>query len=146
MEPVAAIAFTCNILDLIEKAIQCGKIVRKLHDIGTTDGHRELEEMTGMMETVVKDLEHAQSKVKQLKSATDSKVVDVIAKTNTLCTSLRDVLKKCKPVKEGSWRSAGLAALRTLQKSSDIRKFQKDLEGYREELSILIPITVQYDK
>ncbi|PMD58358.1 uncharacterized protein K444DRAFT_591626 [Hyaloscypha bicolor E] len=141
VDPFTAISITNGLLALCDRAIQCGKIVKKLHDLGATDEHKELEETADKMEIVVKELNSAQIMAKHQMSKTDLEVATVIGKMKTTCVNLREVLRECKAQK-GSLRSAISATLRTMLKSSDITKFQKELEGYRTKLETLLLATI----
>ncbi|RYP56965.1 hypothetical protein DL769_009789 [Monosporascus sp. CRB-8-3] len=142
MDPFTTINLACNLLDLVERAIECGKIIKAFHDGRSIEGYHGLKEAAEQIETVVNDLTLAQNKTKHQKSKTDFEIENIIGKVKTSCTSLRDALQKCQPEREGSWRHASAAALRALLKSSEIRKFQKEIEDHRNELNTLIPITI----
>jgi protein subunit release factor A len=142
VDPFTAISITNGLLALCDRAIQCGKIVKKLHDLGATDEHKELEETADKMEIVVKELNSAQIMAKHQMFKTDLEVATVIGKMKTTCVNLREVLRECKAQK-GSLRSAISATLRTMLKSSDITKFQKELEGYRTKLETLLLATIR---
>ena len=137
MDPVTAFMLFCSVLDLVDKSITYGKLVKKLYDVGLTDDHENLENGIKTMETVVAELGQAQTKAGHPKSGLDLQIANVISRCVTFCTSLQALLDKCKPKRAGSWRSASAAAIRLLLKESEIQTVQKGLEDCRAQLSVL---------
>lgn len=145
MDPVTALGLACNVLDLVEKAIQCGKIVWKLHKDGFTDDQADLETVADTMEAVVSGLQKAPNKVKVRKSDLDPQIAKLLTRSAGLCASLRDLIKKCKPDTQGSWRAAGVAALKKLVHKSEIESVEKELETCRVNLIAIFSAATRYD-
>ena len=144
MDPVTAIGLACNVLDLVDRAIKCGKIVHKLYKDGFTDDQDDLETVADTMETVVARLREAPKTANVRKSAMDPQIAQLLTKSTTLCASLRDLIKKCKPEKTGSWRAAGVAALKKLVHKSEIQTLEKNLEACRSNLGVSFSAVTQY--
>jgi hypothetical protein len=144
MDPVTAIGLACNVLDLVDKAIKCGKIVHKLYKDGFTDDQEDLETVADTMETVVTELHKASNTAKVRKSAMDPQIVQLLTRSTTLCASLRDLIKKCKPEKSGSWKAAGVAALKKLVHKSEIETLEKSLDTCRANLGVSFSAATQY--
>jgi uncharacterized protein Yka (UPF0111/DUF47 family) len=145
MDPITALGLACTVLDLVDRAIQCGKMVKKLHDEGFTDDQQDLKAVADTMEAVVSGLQKAPSNAKVRKSDMDPQMANLVTKSATLCASLRNLLKKCTPEMEGSWTSAGIAALRRIVHKSEIESIEKELEACRTNLTTLFSATTQYD-
>lgn len=143
MEPVSALAFACNILDLIERGIKCGKIVYILYEDGITKDQDDLESMADTMDSVVAGLQKAPANTGIRKSAWDPQIDRVLTKSTAVCAKLRDLIKKCQPETKGSWKAAGVAALKKLVHKSDIEALETDLETCRTDLSTLLSAATQ---
>ena len=143
MEPLSALALACNVLDLIERGIKCGKLVCALYKDGTTSDQDGLESMADTMDSVVTGLETTRQKAHVHPSAFDPRIDKLLARSTTLCTGLRDLVSACQPKTKGSWRAAGLAALRKVMHKSDIEALEKDLEVCRGGLVALFSAATQ---
>lgn len=144
MEPLTALGLACNVLDLMEKAIKCGKIVHKLHKDGFTDDQDDLETVADTMETVAAGLQKAPNNANIRKSAMDPQIAKLLTRSATFCASLRDLIKQCKPETKGSWRAAGVAALKKLVRKSEIESLEKNLETCRSNLTAAFSAATQY--
>ena len=85
MEPLSALSLACDVLDLVERAIKCGKIVYKLYKDGFTDDQDDLETVADTMETVVAGLQKAPIKANVRKSAMDPQIVKLLTQSTKLC-------------------------------------------------------------
>jgi hypothetical protein len=145
MDPATAIGLACNVLDLVDRAIACGKTVHKLHKDGFTEDQADLGAVADTMEEVVTGLQKAPTNAKVRKSALDPEIAKLLTKSTLFCINLRDLLKKCQPETKGSWRSAGVAALTKLVRKSEIESVKNDLEACRASLAIVLSAATQYD-
>ena|ERR1700761_2990195 len=145
MDPISALGLTCNVLDLVDRAIKCGKVVYKIQKDGFTDDQADLETIADTMEEVVTGLKQAPANNNIRKSALDPEIVKLLFKTSVICTNLRDLIKKCQPEKKGSWRSAFGAAIVKMVKKSEIESLKTDLETCRSNLTVLFSASAQYD-
>ncbi|KAK0740125.1 hypothetical protein B0T18DRAFT_431491 [Schizothecium vesticola] len=137
MEPISALALACNVLDLVERGIKCGRLVCALYRDGTTGDQEALETMVDTMGSVVVALEAAPKSANIRKVTLDPQIDKLLARSTTLCTKLRDLIKKCQPATKGSWKTAGLAALRKAAHKSEVEALEKDLESCRNGLIAL---------
>lgn len=144
MEPLSALALACNVLDLVERGIKCGKLVCALYRDGTTSDQDDLEAMVDTMDSVVVGLQTAPKNANIRKSVLDPQIDRLLARSTTLCTELRDLINKCKPETKGSWKTAGLAALRKVVHKSGVEALEKDLESCRSGLVALFSAATQY--
>jgi hypothetical protein len=180
MDPLTAIGLACNVLDLVGKAIKCGKTVYKLYKDGFTEDEEDLESVAGTLESVVTGLQKAPNNANTRKSAMDPQIVKLLTESTKLCVELRDLVKKCKtatsttttsattstttssktpssaaassttitstismPKTSGSWRAAGVAALKKLVHKSDIESLEKKLETCRINLIAVLSAATQ---
>jgi hypothetical protein len=144
MDPLTAIGLACNVIDLVDNAIKCGKVVYKLYKDGFTDDQDDLKAVAETMEAVVTGLQKAPNKANVRKTALDPQITELLTRSSTLCTSLRDLIKKCQPKTKGSWGSAGVAALKKLVHKSEIESLEKDLETCRNSLVVVFSAATQY--
>src|ERR1700761_3775458 len=116
MDPVSAIALSCNVFDLVDRAKKCGQTIKELYDSSTgykTD-HEDLDTITRSLETIVNNLKDVHSQVAN--AAADGQMQQAAAKCEALSSKMHLVLDKCKAKKKGSIRSASSATLRALLK------------------------------
>jgi hypothetical protein len=145
MDPLTALGLVCNVLDLVNRAANCGKTVHKLHKDGFTDDQADLEAIADTMEEVVTGLlQKAPNNASGGKSALDQETAKLLTKSTLLCIDLRDLVKKCRPETKGSWRSAGVAALVKLVRKSEIESLKTDLETCRSSLTAVLSAATQY--
>jgi len=144
MEPLSALALACNVLDLVERGIKCGRLVCALYKDGATDDQEALEAMADTMGSVVVALQEAPRNANIRKSALDPQIDKLLARSTTLCIQLRDLVHKCQPPTRGSWKAAGLAALRKAVHKSEVEALEKDLESCRNGLVALFCAATQY--
>ena len=145
MEPLTALSLACNVLQLVDEAFKCGKIIFKLYQDGFTDDQVDLEGIADTMEEIVTGLQKAPNNANVRKSALDPKIAELLTKSSKLCASLRDLIKKCRPETKGSWRSAGVATLKKLAHKSEIESLRNNLDTCRTELVAVLSSATQYD-
>jgi hypothetical protein len=143
MDPLTALGLASNVLDLVGNAIKCGKTVYKLYKDGFTEDQEDLEAISGILDSVVTGLQKAPNNANVRKSGTDPQIVKLLTESIKLCSELRDLVKKCKPDISGSWRAAGVAALRKLVHKSDIESLEKKLETCRINLIAVFSAATQ---
>ncbi|KAK8112911.1 hypothetical protein PG984_013437 [Apiospora sp. TS-2023a] len=119
MDPLSALSLSCNVLDLIEKAVKCALLVKKLHD--------------GASMEIGEDAETVYDNMQELQTSMDN----ILAHCEEHCLALDKVLCKCKPTKKSSWRSAGAAAIRLKISKSDIEGLERKLKEQRTALGML---------
>lgn len=144
MEPLSALALACNVLDLVERGIQCGRLVSTLYRDGTTRDQDGVEDMVDTMNSVIVGLQTAQKHDNTCESALGHQIEELLVRSTALCTELRDRIRKCQPETKGSWRAAGLAALRKVLHKSGTEALEKELESCRSGLVTLFSAVTQY--
>ena len=145
MDPLTALSFACNVLQLVDGAIRCGRVVHKLHKDGFTDDHEDLEVVANNMEAIVTGLQNVTNTSNVRKSTLDPQITSLLARSTKLCASLRSLILRCQPGTKGSWRSASAAAFRQLVHKSEIESLEKDLETCRTSLATVLSAETQYD-
>jgi hypothetical protein len=143
MDPLTALGLASNVSDLVGNAIKCGKTVYKLYKDGFTEDQEDLEAISGILDSVVTGLQKAPNNANARKSGTDPQIVKLLTESIKLCSELRDLVRKCKPDISGSWRAAGVAALRKLVHKSDIESLEKKLETCRINLIAVFSAATQ---
>ncbi|KAK3356858.1 hypothetical protein B0T25DRAFT_140589 [Lasiosphaeria hispida] len=138
MDPLSALAFACNVIDLVEKAIKCGQVLYVLYKDGATDDQDDIATLAGTMEAVVAGLQQAPAKAGIRKSSIDSELTRLLTKSTAICTKLRDLIKKCQPEDKGSIKAAGAALFRKLVHKSEIETLERDLQTCRTGIVSLL--------
>ncbi|KAK7911836.1 hypothetical protein PG985_014317 [Apiospora marii] len=136
MDPLSALSLSCNILDLIEKAVKCSLLVKKLHD-GTPMGIGEdAETIYDTMQEVITALGDKNGRP-LLKPRLQTSMDNILAHCEELSRALEKVLCKCKPGRKSSWRAAGAAIIRIMISKSDIEGLVGKLKEQRTALGML---------
>lgn len=137
MEPISALALTCNILDLIERGYKCAAAIKEIRDSedGLKSKHEILLGETDALSAVADELKNAQQQISQ--SPVDARMSEVATKCLSICTAIEAVIGKCRPTKEKSLVSAAGASFRTLLHKSNIEKLQTQLESGQKMLNSL---------
>lgn len=143
MESLAALGLCCNILDLIQVALKCVKAVKQLRDDASTDGHASLVSQAETIGAVVTGLDGMALKLGSGQSAVQKQLRKLIISCKTSCEGVQEIMAKCRPAQEGSWRSAGMAGIRILLHKSDIEKLSNEIEACRGQLAILLATDTQ---
>jgi len=144
MEPLSALAFACNVIDLVERGVKCGQVLYALYKDGATDDQDDIATIADTMEAVVVGLQQAPAKAGIRRSAIDSELTKLLAKCTAVCTKLRDLLKKCQPEKKDSITAAGRALFRKLVHISDMEALDRELHICRTGIVSLLSAATQY--
>lgn len=128
MDPITTLSLSCNVLDLFDRAIQCGSKIKQLYDSSTghTEDQKNLQDVTNTIATIAHELQSAQFQIAE--SPSDQRMQEVAKNCSFVCDAIRSVLDKCKAKKEKSITSASSAAIRALLHKSDIERLQSELE------------------
>lgn len=144
MDPVSGLSLACNIIQLVETAIKCGTAVIEVYNSvdGLPNAHKTVEREADGIADVVGHLRDHQA---QLQSpGFDSEIRNLTSRIVGQCDELRRILDECRPRKRGNVFSAGRATLKSLGKTNDIQRLQRELDFSRKRLNLLITIRTQY--
>ncbi len=138
MDPIGGLSLACNVLDMVDRAVQYGKTIKEICDSanGLSAQHESLEGVTQSMATVTKDLQAVQGRI--LHSETDVRMQAVAEECSAVCLAIQEILTKCKPKKENSVFSATAARIRISLNKSDLDKFQGKLDASTKSLNSLV--------
>lgn len=138
MDPVSALAFTCNILDLVGKGVKCSKTILALYKDGSTGDQDDFSSMADTIGAVVTELQQAPTTANVRQSALDPEIAKMLAKSTRLCSDLQRIIKKCKPHTTGSLKETGIALFQKLVHKSDVEALVSDLDTCRMSLFALL--------
>lgn len=116
MDPISALAFSCNIIDLLERAGKTCLLFKEIYDSseGQTKRNEQLNRAIGDMQAVIDDLSRTEGNVPTGRNANgraDQSLHDVATRCQDLAQSLESTIGKCKAEKKGSIIAAGKASL-----------------------------------
>ena len=142
MDPISALAFACNVLDMVDRAVTYGRTVKEIYDstTGLSSKNEDLASVTQYMVVVTEDLQDLQGAV--ARSKPDAKMQQILEECTVVCNAIQEILTKCKPKKEKSIRSTAAASIRSLLNKSDLDKFQDKLETASRSLNALVSAKV----
>ena len=144
MEPLSALAFACNVLDLVEKGIKCSQALYALYKEGATDDQNDLATLVSTIDAVVTGLQQAPASAGIRKSALDSQLAKLLVRSTEICSKLRDLTKKCQPEGKGSIKAAGVALFKKIVHKSEIETLERDLQTCRAGIASLLSTATQY--
>jgi hypothetical protein len=136
MEPISALAFACNILELVGIAIETRKAIKEIYDSpsGTREKEQDLQGQAGTLDTILKGLQDARTKVSS--GPIDSRMREISTKSVFISLAIEKVVEKCKR-KDKSIISATKAAFQLWLHKSDIEDLQTELEKQQKALTNL---------
>jgi len=136
MEPISALAFACNVLELVGIAIKTGKAIKEIYDSpsGTREKEQNLQEQAETLDTVLKGLQDARTEVSS--GPVDSRMREISAKSIFISLAIQKVVERCKP-KDKSIISATKSVLQLWLNKSDIEDLQTELEKQQNALTNL---------
>jgi len=144
MDPVSGLPLACNIIQLVETAIKCGTAVIEVYNSvdGLPNAHKTVEREAYGIADVVGHLRDHQAQLQF--PGFDSEIRNLTSRIVGQCDELRRILDECRPRKRGNVFSAGRATLKSLGKTNDIQRLQRELDFSRKRLNLLITIRTQY--
>jgi hypothetical protein len=144
MDPISALSFAVNILDLVDKAIKGVKTVIEVYNSanGLNDLHETLDHGANNLKDVVQYLQDRQTQTQYDKS---EDIIRQISKTIlSQCHELRSLLDECRRKKAGSLASATLTTFKMWRKSQKIEEIQQRIVSSRAELFNWIVLSTRY--
>lgn len=142
MDPLTALGVTCNVVDLVGTAINCGLAVKQVYD--SVDGfkkeHEILRNAAENMSSVVRRLQDEKAEIALCTK--DEKVEEITARCVTLCQELQTALEECRS-KKRSILSASKATIKAALRSGKIDLLQKELDMCRKALHSMIALTTR---
>jgi hypothetical protein len=136
MEPISALAFACNILELVGIAIETRKAIKEIYDSpsGTREKEQDLQGQAGTLDTILKGLQDARTEVSS--GPVDSRMKGISTKSIFISLAIQKVVEKCKR-KDKSFISATKSAFQLWLRKSDIEDLQTELEKQQKALTNL---------
>jgi len=144
MDPISALSFAVNILDLVDKAIKGAKTVIEVYNSadGLNSLHQTIDNGANSVKDIVEDIQNCQAKAPYNRA--DDKVQQISKTILSQCHELQSVLDECRRKKPGSLVSATLATLKVWHKSQKIQEVQGRIILSRAELFNWIVISTRY--
>lgn len=139
MDPLTTLSVACNVLQLVECAVESITACKAIYDEGSLDKNRQVEEYADRLSTANKDLCGALQCFPSTRRR--SKVADVATDVSKTADELKIELNKLKLSRsQGSKRLGGAFAktLRTLMSSDKIKRLRQKLQGHESALQAII--------
>ncbi len=143
MEPISALSFACNIIDLLERGIKAGAIIKEIYQApdGLRKHDKALLDQPDTLSVVTAGLRDAQGRITD--SPVDARMKEVAAKCSALCVQMEAVVDKCRPKKADSVVSATNASARALWYRSEMESLEAELEkGIQMLMSLVATATL----
>ncbi|KAI1178504.1 hypothetical protein F4777DRAFT_98175 [Nemania sp. FL0916] len=134
MDPVSALSFAVNIIDLVDKAIKGVTAVVEVYNSvdGLSAKSIVIDREAQSLRDIVKDLEDHQSHAPR--NIADRRIRELSTTITSRCSDLQLVLDECKPSQKRHTTSAVRAVYKTWYKSGKIEKLQNEIVSLRKEL------------
>lgn len=143
MDPLSALSLGCNILDLVGKAISCGRVVKQIYD--SADGLQKAHETVGIQADRLKEVvDFLEKKQSEMAAAEDEKIKEITDRCVQASAQLHGVLDDCK-AKGTNFRiyAASKAALKSFLNRDKIVAFQEELKNCQTDLHSFVGIAIQ---
>ncbi|KAI0128349.1 hypothetical protein BJ170DRAFT_721005 [Xylariales sp. AK1849] len=138
MEPVAAVALFCNVLDLSDRAIRTYKTFREIYK--DANGHREkdakLQASLIDMQWVWDELQLSNARF--IDGVANKQFQDLSERIQSLSEALKDILDQCQADRPRHFLSATKATFRSLTRKGDIDQRLNELDRCHHDLTRLI--------
>ena len=119
MDPVTALALACNVITLVEAAIEAAKACKELYEQGSLDVNNTLEGYAGSISTANKELE-----VVLRINGMNTRLQAVAAEASKTAAELKKLLSQL-TLSKHRFTGAFKTTLRTIMKKGSIEKLQK---------------------
>lgn len=134
MDPVAAIAFLCNVFDLAERTIKCVKIAKETYDSasGLPRQYETLSEFTMEMTAISVEVQRSHKSLEMLGPVSrdaDSPLKSVALSRQEISLKITAIFEKCRSKKERSMGGSVKATLRHLFAKNELEILQGELES-----------------
>ncbi|KAM7212513.1 hypothetical protein V8F06_012094 [Rhypophila decipiens] len=143
MDPVSTLAFSCNILDLVERGHTCCRTFKELYKAadGLSKQRTAILEAIESMQSVIDDLRSTRLSLPRSrteKDKVDQSLLLVASRCEDLASDLAAAIEHCRVKKTGSLLSTAKAAVRALLTQDDIAKIELALQQRGETLHMLL--------
>ncbi|EXJ65032.1 hypothetical protein A1O7_01371 [Cladophialophora yegresii CBS 114405] len=146
MDPLSALALSCNILDVVTAAGKTCTFLYEVHKAGTFPNHDELVSTTNMLDKSVQALTHQLSNAhgtSQTCQADDKDLLDVLQKARRLASDLQNKLDTLKLQTTDSRSKRFEKLIKTALQKGKIYDLQRRWEELRKafDSALLVRLT-----
>jgi hypothetical protein len=127
MDPVTALGLACNILQLVEQAIEATKVCKELYEQGSLDESNKVEEYAEGISAANKELEATFVKQAITISVRATRVQKIANEASATAAELKKVLNQLK-VSKNQIGAAFKTFLKTVIKKGTIDRLREKLE------------------
>ena len=141
MDPLTTLSLACNVIQVVDFAIDCVQGCKILYEKGSRDEHGTIEKFSTAVAEANKELQDFLKQVQQRPGSKPTRLEEIAADASTTAGELKIEINKLKLSKSQCLRRAGEAfktTLRALVKSGKISKLQQQLEIQEKALRSLI--------
>ncbi|KIW27858.1 uncharacterized protein PV07_07559 [Cladophialophora immunda] len=131
MEPISALSLACNVLQLVEQAIEAAKVCKELYERGSLDENNEIERYAEGLTALNNDVEAVLKQHPATTPSRASKLQAIANDASKTAVELKKVLNQLKLSKKQGIRAKGgafLMTLRSIWKKGTIDKLRVKLE------------------
>ena len=132
MDPITALAFACNVTQLVEQAIEAAIVCKEIYDQGSLDENNKIGEYAEGIALMNKELMTALNiPTVTLSSARNARFLKIAREASQTAMELKTVLNQLKLAKRQGLRHVGgsfKAALKSIMKTGTIDKLRARLE------------------
>lgn len=148
MDPIASIAFLCNVFDLAERTIKCVKIAKETYDSasGLPRQYETLSEFTTEMTAISIEVQRSHKSLNILgpmSNDTDSPLKSVASSRQEISLKITAILEKCRSKKAKSMGDSVKATLRHLFAKNELETLQKELESNHQRLQTVLALSTR---
>lgn len=150
MDPISALSIACNVLQLVEQAIEAAEACKELYDKGSLDQNDRIEQHAEEIKDANKALGEVLGKKNMVTSPRAKKLENIAKDASATASELQKILNQLKLSKKQGKKNVGGAfktTLRMLWKRGDIERLRKKLKEQDKTIcsGILKELYVQVD-
>jgi hypothetical protein len=137
MDPISALSVACNVLQLVEQAIEAANLCKELYEQGSLDENNRIEEFADYLTAANADLEIVFKKHATTSAIRTTKLQKIYNEATKTAAVLKLELNKLKLSKKQGIRQLGSAftmSLRTMVKKGTIGRLRQQLEAQETAL------------
>ena len=133
MEPISALSLACNVLQLVEQAVEAARVCKQIYDRGSLEKNDDLEKLAEAVTAANKDLTHELTRNHSVRNA---RVTQLAKEATETALELQKVLNKIKFAK-GAGNGVSRAfkqTIRSLIKRGSIERLEVRLDNQEKAL------------
>ncbi|KAI5924401.1 hypothetical protein F4810DRAFT_141770 [Camillea tinctor] len=138
MDPFAALSFSCNVIDLVDRSRKIFNACKRIYDSADGQDDKDLHAIQHAEELIALWKDDRRNLTQTNQPDHDELISNVLSQTSYVLGDLQLVLGKCKAKKSRSIRAAAGAVLKSWKYKDDLEQHRAKLDACRRQLDSLL--------